>query len=187
MPFAVCVLGMLLLGGSPAGMGEDCSGVNEITAMTSGMASFQAVSPLDFSMIRSSGALSSRNGTRIKVCLSNADFTIQQMSNDYVLPISNREQFIAVITFSNGSDAVVPGEYSPAAGYGKPLWVYAEVKLHKADKGVIVSLGVQEGKAVIQELTGERICGEFDLRTKPGNPIPSEISGRFDVRLESSR
>lgn len=187
MRFIGVIVAVSLLVGLSMGASGECPGTNVITAMMSGMASFLEVSPLDFSTIRSSGALSTRNGTRIQVCLSNANFTIEQMSSDYLVPITSGDQFIAVIKFTNGREPVVAGEYSAAAGYGKPFWAYAEVKLYNGEKGVIVSLGVQEGTAVIQELTEDRICGTFNLKTKAGNPKPAEISGEFNVQLEHSR
>ncbi len=166
---------------------KDCPQTNVIAKMSSGMESFLAVQPLDFSRIKSAGAMSKREGKKVEVYLSNGDFTTEQMSSSFVVPIKKKEEFIAVIHFSNGADKVAPGTYSPGSGYGKPFWAFAEVKLHKGNKGVIVSLGVAEGSATIIKMTEDNICGKFDLSTKPGSSVRGEISGEFNVKLEKSR
>ncbi|MCP5108621.1 MAG: hypothetical protein GY950_34870, partial [bacterium] len=79
------------------------------------------------------------------------------------------------------------GKYSPAAGYGKPFWVTAEVKLFKGEKGVIVSLGVREGTATIIKMTEDSICGTFDVKTKAGSSLKGTLSGKFNVKMEKSR
>jgi hypothetical protein len=167
--------------------GEDCPKTNVITTMSSGNDSFKAVQPLDYSKIVSGGAMLSKDEKKVAVCLSNGNFTTAQMSNIFVLPITKKEEFIAVIRFSNGQGKIVPGTYSPASGYGKPSWVYAEVALHKGEKGVIASLGVQEGTATIIKMTGDMICGKFHLKTKTGSSVKGEIAGEFNVKLEKSK
>lgn len=185
MPFLVVFFSLFLFI-NPAGA-DDCPKANVITKMTSGMDSFKAVAPLDFSKIISAGAMSSKEGKKVIVCLSNGNFTTQQMSSDFVVPIKKKDEFIAVIHFSNGTDKIIPGDYSAASGYRKPFWAYAEVKLHKGEKGVIVSLGVREGTARIIKIENGMICGEFNLKTKAGIPTQGAISGRFNVKLEKSR
>jgi hypothetical protein len=178
---------MLVLVSLVTPAGEDCPKANVITKMISSNNSFKAVQPLDFSKIVSGGAMLSKNGEKVAVCLSNANFTTAQMSNSFVLPIKKKEEFIAVIRFSNGKDTIVPGTYSPASGYGKPFRVYAEVALHKGEKGVIASLGVREGTATIIKMTDDMICGKFHLKPKSGSSVIGEIAGEFNVKLEKSR
>ena len=175
---------MFLFFSCAIGLAGECPQANKITQMTSGMESFKAVQPLDFSKITSAGALSSKAGAMLQVCLSNGDFTTKQMSSDFVVPIKEKSQFIAVINFSNGSNPVAAGKYNPAAGFKKPFWVTAEVKVHKGEKGVIVSLGVREGTAEILEITDDKVCGTFALKNKKGDSV---ISGEFNVKLEKSR
>jgi hypothetical protein len=167
------------------GAGEDCPKNNEITKMTSTMDSFKAVQPLDFSNIKSSGAMLSKDGKKLEVTLSNGEFSTLRMSGSFVVPINKKDQFIASIRFSNGKDKIVPGAYSAASGYGKPFWVYAEVKLYKEPKGVIVSLGVREGTAKIIKMTKDSVCGVFDLKAKKAGA--GAISGQFNVKMETSR
>lgn len=166
---------------------QDCPNENKIIKMMSDMESYKAVGTLDFSNIVSAGAMKRKDGTKVQVCLSNVDFTIKKMANDLVLPIKTKDQFIAAIKFSNGSNEVVPGTYSAESGYGKPFWVHAEVKLFKEPKGVIVSLGVREGTATITKMTADSICGTFDLKTKADTRIQGAISGTFNCKLETSR
>lgn len=178
----VFVLFFFLAAGS-----EDCPKGNKITKMSSDMASFKAVGPLDFSKIAAAGAMKKKDGKKVQVVLSNTNFTIKQMTSDFVLPIKKKDQFIAVIRFVNGKDKIVPGTYSAASGYGKPFWAYAEVKLHKGEKGVIVSLSVREGTATITKMTEDSICGTFDLKTKTGSKMKGAISGTFNCKMETSR
>jgi len=167
--------------------GEDCPKGNVITKMDSGSSSFKAVQPLDFSTIKSAGAMLNKAGTKLSVSLSNADFPISKLSNDFILPIKSKDQFIAEIEFANGKDKIVPGTYKASSGYGKPFWSYAEIKLHKGEKGVIVSLGVREGTATIIKMTDTMICGKFDLRTKTGSNVKGILSGEFNCPLKKSR
>ncbi len=169
------------------GAGEDCPKGNVITKMDSGSESFKAVRPLDFSTIKSAGAMLNKAGTKLSVSLSNANFSISAMSNDFILPIKSKDQFIAEIEFTNGKEKIVPGIYEASSGYGKPFWTYAEIKLHKGAKGVIVSLGVREGTATIIKMTDTMICGRFDLRTKTGSSVKGILSGEFNCKLEKSR
>jgi len=169
------------------GTPEECPQTNKITKMTSQMESFQAVQPLDFTNLKSVGALAKRQDQKIEVYLSNGTFTINQMSSSFIVPIKKKDEFIAVIHFSNGNQAVTPGTYTPKAGFGKPLWAFAEVKLYKPEKGVIVSLGVKEGTARIISLTEDRICGVFDLYSPKDSHFFGEISGEFNVPLEKSK
>jgi len=176
--FALVVMGMA---------GDDCPKVNKINSMESTMQSFKDVSPLDFSTIKSAGAMSKKQGTRLEVYLSNGTFTTKQMSSSFVVPIKKKDEFIAVIHFSNGKEKIVPGTYNGSSGYGKPFWAYAEVKLFKGEKGTIVSLGIREGTAVITKLTDNMVCGTFDLKSKTGSKSKGAISGTFNVKLEKSK
>ncbi|MBN2400184.1 MAG: hypothetical protein JXI33_07570 [Candidatus Aminicenantes bacterium] len=161
-----------------------CPKANKITKMTSSIASFRAVQPLDFSKITSAGALADKAGTKLQVCLSNGIFGTEQMANSFVVPIKKKSEFIAVLNFSNARQPITVGKYSPAAGYGKPFWVTAEVKVYNGDKGVIVSLGVVEGTAEILEMNETTLCGTFNVKNKKGD---SAIAGEFNVKLERSR
>ena len=84
-------------------------------------------------------------------------------------------------------DKIVEGDYSPESGYGKPFWVYAEVKVHKGEKGVVASLGIGEGSAKIIKITQDRVCGTFDLKSKTGSSLKSEIKGTFNLPYEIAR
>ena len=177
-----CLAVLFFLSG--LGMAEDCPKANKISKMISGSKSFKAVQPLDFSKIVSAGAYSNKKGTKLQVCLSNGNFKIADMANNFVLPIKKKNEFIAVINFTNASKPIVAGEYSAAAGYEKPFWASAAAKVHKGEKGVVVSLGVVEGTATIIKMTKDSVCGRFDLKNKKGD---SAISGEFNVKIEKSR
>jgi lambda repressor-like predicted transcriptional regulator len=168
---------------------EKCPLENKIEKMTTTMSSVVAVSPLDFSKINSAGAKMKKDGSKLYVCLSNMNgLTISQLANDFVLPIKKKDEFIAQIVFSMGKqNKIIEGDYSPQAGYGKPFWVFAEVKVHKGEKGAVVSLGIREGIAKIIEITKDRVCGTFDLKSKTGSGLKSEIKGTFNLKYEIAR
>ncbi len=166
---------------------ETCPGKNVISKMTTNMDSFKAVSPLDHKTIRSSGAQLSKDGTKLTVSLSNMESVpVNKLVNDFVLPITKKEQFILDIEFRNAKKEIVAGTYSGSSGYGKPFWVFAEVKLHKGEKGVIVSMGIREGKALITKITESFVCGKFELKGKKGSTQNSSLAGEFNVKLERS-
>lgn len=168
--------------------GGDCPAENKIEKLSAAMESFAAVSPLDFSEIHSAGAKMKKDGSKLYVCLSNMPgLTISQLANDFVLPIKKKDEFIAQIVFSMGQDKIVEGDYSPESGYGKPYWVFAEVKVHKGEKGAVVSLGIREGSAEIIKMTKDRVCGTFDLKSKNGSSLKSEIKGTFNLPYEIAR
>jgi len=161
-----------------------CPAGSRITNLKSSMSSIKAVWPINYRNLKSTGAWSTRNGSRLAVCLSNGNYQINKMGSTFVSPIKDRSKFIAVIQFSNGKNPVVAGNYSPSAGYNQPFWVFAEVKVFKGERGVTVSLGVRKGTATITKITNNRVCGTFNLQNKSGT---SKIAGRFNVPLEKSR
>ena len=168
--------------------GGSCPEENIIKKMATNMASFKAVSPLDYNIIRSGGAQINKAGTKLTISLSNMDnVTIKRLANDFVLPITKKTQFIADIEFRNAKKPITTGTYKGSSGYGKPFWAFAEIKLHKGEKGVIVSLGIREGEAIITKMTENSICGKFNLRSKKGGSQDSVLSGEFNVKLERSR
>jgi hypothetical protein len=190
-PF-VAVVALLVLAATAAARGggqnrpADCPKANVIAKMVSAMQLFRDALPLDRSTLKACGAELSKDGKELRVCLANGDFAIAEMANSFVLPLKHKGQFILQITFSNGA-GIVPGTYDPAAGYGKPFWASAEVKVAIGDKGTIVMLGAGEGTAEIIAMSGSTVCGRFRLKTPAGHPQPSEVAGEFNVPLERSR
>ncbi len=182
---ALVAAGLLVGLGSGVCAEEGCPESSAIKEVFSHSDIIEAAGPFDWSVIESEGALFKRNNTRLGVYLSNGDFTVSQMANDYVVPVKESGVFIVAINFSNGPDQIEPGTYSAESGFGKPFWATAEIKVAKDDKGAIVSLGVREGTATIVKMEDGRVCGTFDLqlRQKDGTLL-SSISGEFNVPLE---
>lgn len=167
---------------------ENCPQTNLIQSMLCTDASpFQEVSPLVFGQIRSAGAMRSKDGKKVEIFLSNGNFSVEQMSNGYVLPLKNKKEFILVITFLNGSNPVAAGTYSPSAGYGKPFWSFAEVRVLSGPQGTNVSFGVREGSARIIEVKPDRICGTFQMQRKHLGQVAAAVSGRFATQLQESK
>lgn len=182
---AACLLWAVFAPGArPEG---DCPGSSALAEMTSDNATFMAAQPFDLSRIKSAGALLKKNGTQLGVYLSNGEFSVEQMASSFVVPIKENGVFIVAINFSNGPDPIAPGVYSPTAGFGKPFWATAEVKVAREEKGAIVSLGVREGTAEIVRITENSVCGRFALRLlKKDGQVSGAISGEFNVPLEIS-
>lgn len=190
-PF-VAIVAVLALAATAAarGAGQDrsagCPQANVIAKMVSAMQAFRDAQPLDRTRLNACGAQLSKDGKELRVCLANGDFAIADMANSFVLPLKHKGQFILQVNFSNAA-GIVPGIYDPAAGYGKPFWASAEVKVAIGDKGTIVMLGAGEGTAEIIAISGATVCGRFRLKTAAGHPQPSEVAGEFNVPLERSR
>jgi hypothetical protein len=165
----------------------DCPPGNVITKMTSAMQAVKDAQPLDYSSLKTGGALLSKNGKDLRVCLANEVFPIEAMANSFVLPLNKKGQFILQLNFSNGTEIVTPGKYDPAAGYGKPFWVSTEVKVMVGEKGTIAMLGARTGTAEIIKMTETMVCGRFHLKTLAGDAVTSEVAGEFNVKLEKSR
>jgi len=187
---AVVALLVLAAQAAPRGAGQnrpaDCPKTNVIAKMVSAMQAFRDAQPLDRTLLKACGAELSKDGKELRVCLANGDFAVADMANSFVLPLKQKGQFILQINFANGA-GIVPGIYDPAAGYGKPFWASAEVKVAIGDKGTIVMLGVGEGTAEIIAMSGSTACGRFRLKTVAGHPQPSEVAGEFNVKVERSR
>jgi hypothetical protein len=168
---------------------SECPKVNVLkNVVCTDMPSFKEVSPLVFSSIRSAQAMLSRGGKKLEVLLSNGDFSAEQMANSYVLPLKKKSEFILVVTFLNADKPVVEGDYSPAAGYGKPFWSYAEIRVLSGPKGTNVSFGVSEGSARILSIKNGRVCGTFALTRKNAlNEIAASVIGEFNVEMEVSK
>jgi len=178
LSFFTLALGLTLV--CPAAAPVD----NAVTAMTCvDNPSFQQVQPLDFSKIVSAGALSSRGGQKIEVFLSNGSFTVDQMANEYVLPLKNKSEFILVVTFLNANQPVVDGTYSPKAGYGKPFWCYAGARVLSGPNGTNASFSVNDGQAVLAGVKSGKISGTFDLNRKNGTAVAARAAGKFNVPL----
>ena len=178
------VTGMLI---SLSATAADCPKGNAITKMTSAMQAFKDAQPLDFSSLKAGGALLSKDGRQLQVCLANEVFPVADMAISFVLPLNKKGQFILQLNFYNGVPAVTTGKYDPASGYGKPFWVTAEVKVMVGEKGTIVMLGVNEGTAEIIAINDATVCGRFRLKTKAEYPLAAEVAGEFSVKLEKSR
>lgn len=147
---------------------------------------FKDVEPLDLKSIRSAAALRSRDGRQVQVFLSNGDFTVDQMANEYVLPLKSKKEFILVLTFHNGTNPTVDGTYSPKAGYGKPFWSSVVVRILSGPKGTNASLGANEGTCTIKGISGGRVTGSFQVKTRNGDKVMAEATGTFDAPLTTS-
>jgi hypothetical protein len=167
---------------------ENCPQTNLIQSMIcTDMPAYKEVSPLVYTQIRSAGAMRSKDGKKIEVFLSNGNFSVEQMANGYVLPLKNKKEFILVIAFLNGNNPVAAGTYSPAAGYGKPFWSFAEVRVLSGPQGTNVSFGVREGSARIIEMKPDRICGTFQMQRKHLGQVAAAVSGQFATQLQESK
>lgn len=148
---------------------------------------FKEASPLDLKDIRSAAALRSKDGKQVQVFLSNGNFTVDQMTNEYVLPLKSKKEFILVLTFHNGTNPAVDGTYSPKAGYGKPFWSSVVVRILSGPKGTNASLGANEGTCSIKGVSGGRVTGSFQVKSRNGDKVMAEAVGTFDAPLTTSK
>ena len=117
----VLLAGFFCFGVMNAAVAGECPKTNVLKEMVqTTIKSFAEVSPLDITKIKSSGAFQSKDGKKMAVCLSNGDFTAKELASEWVSPIKKKEDFIFVLQFRNGNDKIAEGEYSAAAGFGKP-------------------------------------------------------------------
>jgi hypothetical protein len=185
MILPIVLISMLFQAGAAA---PECPKVNVLKDVVCDMPSFKEVSPLVFSSIRSAKAWLSRGGKKLEVLLSNGDFSAEQMANSYVLPLKKKSEFILVVTFLNADKPVVEGDYSPAAGYGKPFWSYAEIRVLSGPQGTNVSFGAGEGSARILSMKNGRVCGTFALTRKNAlDEIAASVIGEFNVEMAVSK
>lgn len=148
---------------------------------------FKDVEPFDLEGIRSAAALRSKDGKKVEVFLSNGSFTVDQMANEYVLPLKSKKEFILVLTFHNGTNPAVDGTYSPKAGYGRPFWSSVVVRILSGPKGTNASLGANEGTCTIKGISGGRVTGSFQVKTRNGDKVMAEATGTFDAPLTTSK
>lgn len=182
---AFTVLGFLLL--PTASLAEAPTG-NSIKVLSNIYdPGFKDVAPLDFTKIRSAAALRSKDGRKVEVFFSNGDFSVDQMANEYVLPLKSKKEFILALTFHNGSNPAVDGTYSPKAGYGRPFWSTVVVRILSGPKGTNASLGANEGTCTIKGIPGGRVTGSFQVKSRNGEKVMAEAAGTFDAPLTTSK
>lgn len=182
---AIALLGLLLF--PTASLSEAAEGNSIKVLSNSYEPGFRDVAPLDLKSIRSTAALRSKDGRQVQVFLSNGAFTADQMANEYVLPLKDKKEFILVLTFHNGPTPAVDGVYSPKTSYGKPLWSSVVVRILSGPKGTNVSLGANEGTCTIKGISGGRVTGSFQVKSRNGDKVMAEASGTFDAPLTTSK
>lgn len=164
---------------------DGCPTSSGIASISSDNEDFTASQPLDLSRIASAKALVKKEGQRLKVFLANAPFTAQQMDNSMVIPVEKKGQAVVVLNFMNGSERVTRGEYTPAAGWGKPHSISAEVQLkgtHPSGSivGFVSASSKERGKATITAVDDQWVCGSFDLSGSLG-----AVAGHFVAEISS--
>jgi hypothetical protein len=157
----------------------DCPDGNTVSEVSSDMPAYVASGDIAFAEVKSAVAVSRKNGSRIDVYLSNTAFEPDEMKGTMMTPVRNAGEAIVVVKFSNADQKVLPGEYDPAAGYGKPMWVNADIEVKgEGDNGTMVGVGASEGTARILDMRDGNICGTFEL-----SGGRSQIAGEFNVPL----
>jgi hypothetical protein len=155
-----------------------CPEGNSVEELSSNLADFPTI---DFGTVAVSGARERSGGTKLYVYLSNTDFSLGQMSSSMVSPIKDQSQGVLILKLANGQEQVAPGDYSPAAGYGKPFFASAELRRMKSDgQAMDLVFNLDEGTTRIEALAGGRACGTFDL----SGIEETRIKGSFEVAVE---
>ena len=162
---------------------DGCPPQSTVSHIDSSSPQFTAAQPIDLTGIRAAKALVQTDGTSLKVFLANRPYSAAQMNSDMVIPVKNPGEAVLVLKFMNGQDKVASGEYTPAAGYGKPHSVTAEVQVPAAPSGVVISMVTassrDSGSATISHIGDGWVCGRFDLKGQLGN-----VTGAFAAAVE---
>jgi hypothetical protein len=156
-----------------------CPEGNSVDRLSSSLKDFPTA--IDFGTVIASGAREKSAGARLYIYLSNADFSLGQMSSSMVSPIKDQSQGVLILKLANGQKPVEPGDYSPAAGYGQPFFASAELRRMKSDgKAMDLVFNLESGTIQLRELADGRACGTFDL----SGIEDTRISGSFSVAVE---
>ena len=167
-------------GPPPAG----CPSATKVTTLASSSPEFGASQPIDIATIRSAKALVEQNG-RVRVFLTNRNFTAASMNSSMVVPVKAQGDVIVKLRFMNGPTAVGVGAFAPSAGWGKPGSVSAEVVVTggKPAGAVLTLVAAQRsdtGKATISAFAGGYVCGSFNMKGGLG-----ETAGEFVAVIEN--
>jgi ankyrin repeat protein len=167
-------------GPPPAG----CPAATKVTKLASPSEAFKVSQPIDIATITSAKAIVEKDGTSVRVFLTNRNYAAAAMNSSMVVPVKNPGDVIVKLRFMNGSTPVAPGEYTPAAGWGKPLSVIAELvvtggKPSGAEITMVPAQSSDTGKATVTALEGGYVCGTFDLKGSLG-----ETAGAFVATIE---
>jgi uncharacterized protein len=165
---------------------KGCPARTTVTKLTSSSEAFKASLPIGLATITHGKALIDAGGKSVRVFLTNGTFTAAAMNSDMVVPVKKPGEAIVKLRLMNGSTPVVPGSYTPAAGWGKPLSVSAEVVVTggKPSGAVVTMVAAQSadtGKATITAFDTDAgyICGTFELKGALG-----ETAGEFVAVIE---
>ncbi len=170
------ILGVIFCLRTATAGSADCPPTSKIVMLKVTSPGFSEAGPYDPGKIKPGKVFVLDGGKRIKVCL--ASFDLKNYLSVDVLGAQKPKpcDFVLILDLSNGPIPVVPGTYSPKAGYGKPYWATAEVLTGAGKAGTFFSIGASAGTVELLELSSSKACGTFDLTGAAGR-----VQGQFTI------
>jgi hypothetical protein len=101
----------------------------------------------------------SADGTKLKVFISNKDWSVDRLSA-LPSPVDNNGEAYVSLTFKAKDAAALVGAYSPKNREAPPE---REISTSLFVKGMALATNLGDSKAEVAEKTDARVCGTFDL------------------------
>lgn len=146
----------------------DCPTKSELTYARSNTDPFTTGYKVDLASATKIVAVKTKEGQDLRVVFMNGDFDAKRVAEGMMTPINETQtgKFAVVVNFTNGGQPVVPGTYSPSAGYNKPFWVTAEIQVPKGKSGTACLVGANAGEAKILDMSNGKVCGSVNIKGK---------------------
>jgi len=144
----------------------DCPAKSELTHARSNTDPFTTGYKLDLGTVTKVVAVKTKGGQQIQIVFMNGDFDPKRVAEGMMTPINETQpgKFAVVVNFTNGGQPVIPGTYTPMAGYNKPFWVTAEIQVPKGKAGTACLVGANGGEAKILDMSNGKVCGTIAMR-----------------------
>jgi hypothetical protein len=133
---------------------------------------FKNTGPYDAASVTTATAYFHKD-MRTHIVLTNAEVKAQEVAADPTKSIVKGAGKLALdLVLSNSRKPLVPGEYSPKNRFGE-MGVKTNLMLGSSEKAAS-GLSAKDGTVEVKEVTAERVCGTFDLKT-PYGPVKGEF------------
>jgi len=145
-----------------AGSFADCPSATELATLTSTDASVVEGGPFDTTSF--TFAKAKWEGNKLNVYISNEDYAVSKFGAlDSPVKGADKGTGVLQIRFSNGTEKADVASYNPAAGYGQPHWVTAEMLVPVGPTATDALLSMSSGSAEVVAMDDTKVCGTFDM------------------------
>jgi len=140
----------------------NCPTATAVTKLTSTDASVVEGGPFDVTTF--TYAKAKWEGNKLNVYISNEDFPVSKFGA-LDSPVKGAEKGTGVLqlVMSNGTEKADVAPYNPAAGYGQPHWVTAEMLVPVGPTATDALLSMSSGSAEVVAMDSTKVCGTFDM------------------------